>query len=131
MDICLFVARNQVERVWPLALPYLNRTSDYHWTVDDMLAAAMRGDVQLWIGLTDNRVSGVCLSKIINHHACSVLRLTTMGGDGGDWNKMLDEPEIFARHHNCSRIEITGRRGWLKALEGFEEIHTTIAKELN
>ena len=50
---------------------------------------------------------------------------------GGDLKSLLAaEPAIveMARANDCKFIEIAGRRGWLRALNSFNEIYTMIAR---
>lgn len=37
------------------------------------------------------------------------------------WLPLIDQIEIYARAEGCRRVRIFGRKGWLRALEGFEQ----------
>jgi hypothetical protein len=52
---------------------------------------------------------------------------------GGDLDEIVafqPQVEAFARAHGCTRITISGRRGWLKAFTGFREDGIRMSKEL-
>lgn len=52
---------------------------------------------------------------------------------GSDLGAMKQTEQViagWARRQGCGRIEIVGRRGWLKALDGFREGGTILVKEL-
>lgn len=51
-------------------------------------------------------------------------------GNGGDFNRKMVDFEEYARALGCDAIEIYGRRGWLRALDGFEEDMTVMRKSL-
>lgn len=51
---------------------------------------------------------------------------------GGDLQEILQwvpSLEAYAQNLGCSRNIIKGRRGWLKALDGYREVGTTMVKE--
>jgi hypothetical protein len=37
----------------------------------------------------------------------------------------------YAKHEGCKRVRIYGRKGWLHVLDGFEEKHIIMDKELD
>lgn len=51
-------------------------------------------------------------------------------GDIETIRKMVANIEKLACERGVHRIRIIGRRGWLKALNGFREVHTVMEKDL-
>jgi len=43
---------------------------------------------------------------------------------------MIDQIEPYARE-GCKRVRIYGRKGWLHVLDGYEEKHIIMDKELS
>ncbi len=52
------------------------------------------------------------------------------GGDIKRWLPLIDQIEAYAKHEGCVRVRINGRKGWLRVLEGYEERHVIMEKEL-
>jgi hypothetical protein len=52
------------------------------------------------------------------------------GGDLEEIKYWMPMIERCARDLGCHRLTILGRRGWVKALDGFRELATEVTKEL-
>lgn len=63
-----------------------------------------------------------------------VLTIQCAGGERMDeWFEQVDALAIsMARHHNCDKIYIVGRKGWERQLRniGYEHAHTVLTKEV-
>lgn len=131
MNFGLLVSPAQVERVWPLAEPYLLRVNNYRSTLEDIYPLLVSGDRQLWVCITDAQIVGACITQIADHAQTRTFIIHTMGGDGGDWDAMIQDVEDFARAHGCSHVEVCGRAGWARKLSGFTELYRTFTKRLD
>ena len=47
------------------------------------------------------------------------------------WLPLIAEIENYARTEGCTRVRIYGRKGWLRALDGYEAKHIIMDKELS
>ncbi len=74
-------------------------------------------------------IKGACIAKEVNGFSKKIV-ITTLGGDGADWNAAIDDFSRQLLTLGYDRLEVQGRRGWLKALKNFDELHTTIGKQL-
>jgi GNAT superfamily N-acetyltransferase len=52
------------------------------------------------------------------------------GGEMEEVKALAARAENWARSKGCTRIEIIGRRGWLRAFEGYREACTVLVKDL-
>jgi hypothetical protein len=67
------------------------------------------------------QISAVLVCEIVQHPGAKVLFFVTFAGDGferwaGDLSTIMSR---VARHFGCSRMALTGRRGWVKKLAPF------------
>lgn len=129
-DVGVLVQPAQVPALWPWVQHWLAKADGYRSTADDLYPLLCRGERQLWLCLSGECLSGACITRLAEYPQCKAVVVTTLGGDGGDWNAMLQDVEDYARAHGCDRLEIQGRRGWLRALQGYQEVSTVISKEL-
>ncbi len=61
----------------------------------------------------------------------AVCEVTACGGRGMErWLHFMSGIEGWARDQGCSAMRIIGRRGWLRALEGYHEKRLVIEKVL-
>jgi hypothetical protein len=44
--------------------------------------------------------------------------------------QVLSDIETWAKAHGCSKIELVGRKGWLRVLQDFEQPHHVLEKRL-
>jgi hypothetical protein len=116
----------QFERVWPFLKPAVDRTegAQNQYTVR---AAIMEKKAQLW-PLQNSAI----VTEIITHPTGLVSMVFWLAG--GDLDELLGAVpgiEAWAKKMGCKRIEINGRRGWLRALDGFAATSTILAKDLS
>jgi hypothetical protein len=96
-------------------------------TFDDIVLMVMQGRVRLWTTPGSFMlVEQVAYPQQVHHHIFLA---------GGVLEELvsLHEPVIaVAREAGACRLTITGRRGWVKALEtwGWREAHTTVGLEI-
>jgi hypothetical protein len=53
------------------------------------------------------------------------------GNDMSRWLPLIAGIEAYAREENCTCVRIFGRKGWLRALEGYREKHVILDKEIS
>lgn len=54
------------------------------------------------------------------------------GGDLDELKKMITAAEVFAKRLGCQSVQVSGRKGWVRALrdQGYKPIAYTVEKEL-
>ena len=52
------------------------------------------------------------------------------GSDMKRWLPLIEQIEAYAKHEGCKRVRIYGRKGWLRVLDGYDEKHIIMDKEL-
>jgi len=73
---------------------------------------------------TKNKSACVCI-KIKN-----TLRIALGGGDLEDIRKIVEEIEEFAKQRHFNAVDIIGREGWGKVLEGYKKQAVHLRKEI-
>lgn len=90
----------------------------------------------LWLALRreENRIAilAAASTRLQRTDAGKVCVITACAGsDMPRWLGLIDGIETFARKEGCTWVRIYGRKGWLRALDGYEQRHVVIEKELS
>ena len=107
----------------PLVQKALETADEY--SIGDVLHFAYTGQWQVWH--TDKSVAFTRIARYPEHTTC-VLVLAA-----GDLEDIAEyEPRIcaWAKKQDCKYMEIFGRRGWQKALDGYSEQYAVLRKGL-
>ena len=123
------IAPDDVHKVWDSVSEYISRCDGYASNSDDMLNLILAGKRFLALITEEGVVKGAFIFREINGLSKKIL-ITTLGGDGADWSAALDDFVRQIKQAGYRRVEIQGRRGWGKILPGFDELHTTIVKDI-
>lgn len=98
----------------------------------DVEADVLAGRSLLWLAWNGHAVEAAAATMLINTEIGKVCVITACGGRGMKrWLPLLERIETYAREEGCTRVRIYGRKGWLRALEGFVAKHVIMDKELN
>lgn len=105
------------------ALPYTGGTHELG-DIGDMVAD---GSLQLWAG-----EASAALTELQEFPRMSVCHIFLAAGEKEELHDILEEIEAWAWTRGCSRITITGRKGWVRDLadRGFTESAVHLAKEI-
>lgn len=96
-------------------------------TVDDIWNGIVDGTFQFWPG-----DKSAIITEVQIYPQKKTMHIFLAGGDLDELLEMEKSVRAFAKTIGCNSMSISGRRGWLRIFErdGWEEICTTIAKEL-
>jgi hypothetical protein len=125
---------DRVHEVWPHAAPLLQaacRRTTLNCLVD-LEADILGGRSLLWLAWDGRRIVAAAATILIRSEIGRVCIITACGGrDMPRWLPLIDHIEAYARAEGCRRVRIFGRKGWLRVLEGFEEKHIIMDKDLS
>lgn len=114
------------ERGWPwleaslAILPLPTHAKEHVWS------EIVSGSSQIWPS-----PNSVCLTEIKTYPTgVKVLFGWLAGGDLNEIKVTCEACEAWARDIGCDAFAVQGRRGWVKAFQGFEDAGTTIVKDL-
>lgn len=115
---------------WVRCEPFIARAverGEGAFDVHHVWSEIMARKAQFWPG-----VNGAIVTRIEDHP--SGLRACLFwlaGGDDLTELKALEKAiSAWAKAMGCTRVEIVGRRGWLRALEGYREGSTVLVKDI-
>jgi len=124
-----------IDLVWPVVLPMLQRAIDLNdgdFDGNHVFERLMEDTMQLFIGYNTDDIIYAAVTELIPYQHNKALRIVLMGGK--QINSWVDTKifEKFGKLEGCNRIEIVGRKGWVKKLEsrGYKQAHYIVTKEL-
>lgn len=96
-------------------------------TLEEVYSKLSSRHAQLW---TDDNCAVV--TQILLYPDYRALDIWLAGGDLEEIIGLLPGAERFAQEHGCTKVEVTGRKGWQRALqtEGFKPTMVTLEKDL-
>lgn len=96
-------------------------------TFEDVAEGIASGRMQLWPA-----EDGCCVTEILTYPQRKVLNGAICGGDMDRVLDMIPAIEEWARLQGCDCVEITGRRGWTRALGplGYRDAAVVLRKDL-
>jgi hypothetical protein len=123
----------RVHEIWPHVAPLLKaaciRTGLNAFA--DIEADILSGRGLLWIAWNKQAIEAAAATVLINSEIGKVCIITACGGnDMPRWLPLIAEIENYARAEACTRVRIYGRKGWLRALDGYGQTHFIMDKEL-
>ena len=95
-------------------------------TEEDVIDFLFMGRAFLWA----NKNSGV-LCEFEDYPRKRICRYWVAGGALDDLLPMEGAIEVWAKANGATRMEICGRPGWLKALEGYQKRAAWMTKDLD
>jgi len=95
------------------------------YTEDDILSGLLSRHYLLFAG---HRAAAV--TYVEEFPALKVFHMFLAGGELGELRAMEADVAAHAKQAGITRMEISGRRGWLRALPGYSELCTTMIKDL-
>lgn len=125
------VPAGQLEAHWHVVLPHIERALESgagDYKPADVFREIKARDAQLWVWAEKDRVKAACVTKVIQYPQKKVCLIMLGAGDGLKQWRDDGTIEAWARGNGCTELEIYGRRGWGRALDGWDEIHTHFRK---
>lgn len=127
-----------VQEIWPLVAPMLRRATARTGlsAFQDVESEVLCGRALLWLAVRREanglEILAAASTRLQETDASKVCVITACAGsDMPRWLGLLDGIESFARKEGCASVRIYGRKGWLRALDGYEQRHVVIEKELS
>lgn len=136
MPVLRGVPHWDVERRWPECLPFVERyiakSKEHRWNVDDLKAAVLDRDMQLWVIDESGEIETVVLTEITNYprvRECNVFMISGKMTVREDWRDVVEEVVEWAAENGCHYITSMARKGSEKAM-GWEVRQTYIVRAI-
>ena len=97
--------------------------AQFSHTLEDVLRVVLAGDAQFW-----PESNAALITEIIDYPQRRTLRFWLAGGDLETPRDLEVAAIEWSKNWGCSASEIVGRRGWVRALKGYEEAATVGVK---
>lgn len=132
--IVSYVPPHNAIEIWEQVQPLLLKGimyDDNSYSGKNLLDAVLKKEMQLWISWTD-KVESAVLTQLIDYPQYRVCRWFLAGGKNVDaWlDDLTRQVETWAIANDVKRIELVGRKGWIKKMKDYESKHIVMTKEL-
>lgn len=126
------ISIRELRHWWPIVRPLLarlDRYADGRYSFADIRASLESGKRWLWVNEPD--YDCVLLTEIAQHPQMDVLVIFGIAGKlPRSWRGMLVSLEDYARSIGCRQVELYGRKGWQRKLNGYEATRVVLRKQL-
>lgn len=131
----IFTAQPEtLDQLWPHALPHLKRFSEETLLLntEQIYEALKTNNKQLWMVEREGEVVLVVVTEVRDADAGPVCCIKIASGTAGHeaLREICDEIERWAGSIGCAALEIYGRKGWARVLDGFKQIGVILEKDL-
>ena len=129
----VFVLRkHEIDAAWEQIETLLARIEDPTFSADEVRAQVMSGHALVW-GLSQaEKISAVWVTKVEGNNSSKWGVVWLCAGDG--LPAMIEayktHTERYFREQGCQYVQINGRKGWLKVLDGYRATGVLMVKRL-
>ena len=133
------VPSGHIHNVLPQIMPHLQRLAprtNGRATVDDILLATLNGTNTLWLAFEPeegNKVYGVVITTFSTYPRVKTINVLYCAGNKmSAWlSQMAELVKRYAIDNQCSKMECTGRRGWVRVMEAWGAKEAYVVAEID
>lgn len=129
------VAQPDLEAVLPQVHPWLKDVEKLvsgKLTYPQLIDGIYHGRAQLWLVKRDAPVAAI-VTEILTYPSvryCHVM-IVSGGGNAKEWHRpVIEQIEGWAKRQGCDKVEMYGRKGWLRLLPEYRIKQYRMEKEL-
>jgi hypothetical protein len=127
------VPPGEVARLWPHMSHYIARAMARGGMgrFADVEADVLGANAYLWLALRAGAILAAAVTQVTGEGAERLCTIVACGGH--DWPRfgfLIEGLEDYARAEGCAAMEICGRPGWQRRLEGYRTVKAVIRKAL-
>lgn len=129
----LCISPEMVPGFWPSTAPMIRAAIERTGLgLFEKIEADLFADKSLlWIAWNGRETEAAALTQIQLTDGGKVCVIVACGGaDRKRWLPLLSQIESYAERERCERVRLFGRRGWLRALEGYSVSNVVLDKHL-
>lgn len=128
------VQPHEVEAAWVWISPFLSdlEKTNPGWDSTDVFLALVRREAQCWFIADHGRPVGIVITKIgkVNNTPSGLLWIASGNALEAGTELLTHHIEPWFRSMGCKFVEINGRKGWIRVLDGYRETTRVFVKEL-
>ena len=129
----LVIPANRAMIYWNQAKPILWPALDTgEIAPEKVIENLLAGNMQLWIAF-DGEIIGGAITEVVRYWKVRSLRVIALAGERfEEWREPMDALfERFGQAHDCSRIELYGRKGWARRLPNYSVNRVMMSREID
>ena len=111
--------------LWEAKKHYIEPALDDGYSLEDVWHEIEQDRAQFW-----PLPYGAVVTQVLEYPRRRVFRIWLAGGELDQLMYALEHAEEYARHRECDAIEIDGRKGWARVLDGFTETCRVLERKL-
>ena len=127
------VVYSDIPYIWDSVKHHIDRSLEYSNGRYDLPSVRKLLDsraAQLWLDVEDG-IQSAGVTEIINYPLKKVCTVLFAGGQNlNNFRTNIRRIEEWAKAQGCDDVDVIGRKGWIKVLDGYKPIHTTLSKSL-
>lgn len=118
----------------PIIGPFIARAyAEFGVDIPSWLGPDLReGKALAWVAIDrEEQIMAVLVTSLVTRHYGKVCKmLACSGGDLDLWAQFHLEIERYAKGEGCVKVTLEGRRGWERALSGYQVKRVILEKDL-
>jgi hypothetical protein len=127
------VPPGEAARLWPQVSHYIARAMARGGMgrFADIEADVLGANAYLWVAIAADAILAAAVTKVTGEGSARLCTIVACGGH--DWPRfgfLIEGLESYARAEGCAAVEICGRSGWQRRLEGYRTVKVVIRKVL-
>jgi len=130
LAVCIQPPR--IDEFLPLARPFIERATARcgDWTADEIVQGLREGRMLLWFALCDGEAAGAAVTELVTTRSTGrMCNIILCGGTSlRRWAHLKDAIEAYARAQGCTRVRLSGRRGWARVFRDYQQPYVTLEK---
>ena len=118
--------------IWDQVEPFIKKALDDTYRPQDILDGLILNKFQLFISYENKKVESAVITEVVDYPRKRILRYVLAGGNNmSNWLESIQKTiERFAINNHCQAVEVAGRKGWLRKLQGFKQKIYLMSKQL-
>lgn len=128
------IPRNCMEWAWPQIEGFVAsvaKRSEGRLRMRDIVECILSGKWQLWVVYDGTFKAAVATEIMTEASGMKVARIVfTTGRDAEQWKHLIKDIEDWARHQDCTKLEMMARKGWAKHLPDYKLSHVLLEVDL-
>ena len=123
---------DRLEGKWNEIEPFVKRVLskiDLYYTVEYIKESLLRAEMQLWTSFEGTQIKSICITQIQIHPKYKFLDIVLQAGQLASVEHS-NQIEQWGKSQGCTKVKLTGRRGWKRVLPDYKETLIKLEKEL-
>jgi len=126
------VPQAEIREAWPMVEYILAKGLEVttRMTLESVEKALRDGDQQLWVAWDQMSIYAVGITEVYQTPHSKICCIVFATGEIDALIEHIETIEAWAKDLDCTGIEILGRRGWARKLDGYDATLTLLEKAI-